>query len=58
MIYIYPKSSVEERNTMYKFDIRTYTRAELQEIFQSNDTDVYRKALKRAGYTFESAGRG
>lgn len=42
---------------MQNFELRTYTRAELQEIFHSNDTDVYRNALKRTGYTFESGGR-
>lgn len=40
------------------FDIRTYTRAELQEIFHTDRTDIYRNTLKRAGYTFESGGRG
>lgn len=40
-----------------KFEQRTYTRAELQEIFKSDDTDVYRKALKRMGYIIESGGK-
>lgn len=58
IIYIYPKNPVEERRTMDKLEIKAYTRAELQEIFHSGRTDVYRSRLNRAGYTFESAGRG
>lgn len=38
-------------------ELKTYNRAELQEIFHSDDTDVYRGRLRRAGYTFESGGR-
>lgn len=49
---------MEEGGTTSKLEQRVYTRAELQEIFQSDDTDVYRGYLKRAGYTFESGGRG
>ena len=41
-----------------RLEQRTYTRAELQEIFRSDDTDVYKGRLKRAGYTFEKGGRG
>lgn len=37
---------------------RVYTRAELEAIFHTSRTDSMRKSLKRAGYTFESGGRG
>ena len=38
-------------------DLRTYTRAELREIFHTDRTDLYRNKLKRSGYTFESGGQ-
>lgn len=38
--------------------MRTYNRAELESIFETSRTDTYRKRLERAGYTFESGGRG
>lgn len=41
-----------------KFELRTYTRAELREIFHSDRTDLYRNRLRGAGYTFEKGGRG
>ena len=41
-----------------RLEQRTYTRAELQEIFHSDDTDVYKGRLTRAGYVFEKGGRG
>ena len=49
---------MEKGGTTNNLKQRVYTRAELQEIFQSDRTDLYRSRLKRAGYTFESGGRG
>lgn len=49
---------MEEGGTTSNLEQRAYTRAELQEIFQSDRTDLYRSRLKRAGYTFETGGRG
>lgn len=39
-------------------ELRTYTRAELEVIFHTDRTDSFRRSLSRAGYTFESGGRG
>lgn len=38
--------------------MRTYNRAKLEEIFHTSRTDSMRRSLTRAGYTFESGGRG
>lgn len=38
--------------------MRTYNRAELEEIFHTSRTDTFRKNLTQAGYTFKSTGRG
>lgn len=43
---------------MQKLEKRVYNRAELEEIFQTSRTDVFRKRLEQAGYTFQSTGRG
>lgn len=37
---------------------RTYSRAELEAIFYTDRTDSIKRSLTRAGYTFESGGRG
>lgn len=38
--------------------MRTYSRAELEAIFYTDRTDSIKRSLTRAGYTFESGGRG
>lgn len=38
--------------------MRTYRRVELEEIFHTSRTDSIKRSLTRAGYTFESNGRG
>lgn len=43
---------------MQSLQLRTYTRAELEEIFHTTRTDTIKRSLQRAGYTFESGGRG
>lgn len=45
-------------NNLINLEMRAYNRAELEEIFHSTRTDTFRKTLARAGYTFETAGRG
>lgn len=42
---------------MEKFQLRTYSRAELEEIFHTTRTDSMTRSLERAGYQFKSAGR-
>ena len=43
---------------MQQLQLRTYTREELEEIFSTTRTDSIKRSLQRAGYTFESGGRG
>ena len=43
---------------MQQLQLRTYNRAELEEIFHTTRTDTIKRSLQRAGYTFESGGRG
>lgn len=42
---------------MQQLQLRTYNRAELEELFKTSRTDIIKRSLERAGYTFESAGR-
>jgi len=44
--------------TMKALELRTYTRAELEEIFKTSRTDSMKRSLSRAGYKFECSGRG
>lgn len=43
---------------MLQLELRTYTRAELKEIFHTDRTDSIKRSLTRAGYAFKSGGRG
>lgn len=43
---------------MLLLEQRTYNRTELEEIFHTSRTDSIKRSLSRAGYNFESAGRG
>ncbi len=43
---------------MKELELRIYTRAELEEIFHTTRTDSMTRSLLRAGYKFESSGRG
>ena len=45
-------------NQMVLLEQRTYSRTELEELFFTNRTDSIKRSLSRAGYCFESAGRG
>ena len=43
---------------MKQFLLRSYTRAELETIFHTSRIDSIKRSLKRAGYKFETGGRG
>lgn len=40
------------------FELRTYNRTELEEMFHTTRTDSMRRSLSRMGYEYTSAGRG
>lgn len=39
-------------------ELKTYSRHELEQLFHTSRTDSIRRSLERAGYTFQSSGRG
>lgn len=43
---------------MEQLQLQTYSRTELEEIFGTSRIDSIKRSLKRAGYTFETVGRG
>lgn len=45
-------------SNLIDLEMRAYSRIELEEIFHTSRTDVFRKKLAQAGYTFEATGRG
>lgn len=45
-------------NQVLSLEKRTYNRKELEEIFHTSRTDSIKRSITRAGYSFESAGRG
>ena len=39
-------------------ELKTYSRTELEQLFNTSRTDSIKRSLERAGYTFQSSGRG